>query len=79
VSTCQFADGALNGTTLVHSFFEPLSLLITPSLLQKLVILTNHDGAMRLSGGHTGGAQWTAATMVAPFKAKGDLLSLSLR
>jgi hypothetical protein len=38
-------------------FFELLSLLIATSLLQKLVVLTYHDGAMRLFSGYTVRAQ----------------------
>ena len=40
------------------------SLLIATSLLQKLVVLTYHDRAMRLFGGYTVRAQWTVAAMV---------------
>jgi hypothetical protein len=52
-------------------------LLIAPPLLQKLVTLTDHDRTMRLSGRHTARAQRTAATMVAPFKAKSHFLIFS--
>ena len=52
MSARQFADGPLNRAALVHPFFERLGLLIAPPLLQKLVMLTYYDGAMRLLGGH---------------------------
>jgi hypothetical protein len=53
MSARQFADGALNHAVLVHPFFELLGLLIAPPLLQKLVMLTYYDGAMRLLGAGT--------------------------
>ena len=53
MSARQFADGALDRTALVHPLFELLGLLIAPPLLQKPVVLTYHDGAMRLFGRHT--------------------------
>ena len=78
MSARQFTDGALNGTALVHALFERFSFLIAPAFLQKLVMLTNDDRAMRLAGGHAVRAQGTAAAMVAPFKAKSYFLPIGL-
>jgi hypothetical protein len=53
VSARQFADRAFDRITLLHPLLELRTLLVAAPLLQKLVILTDHDGAMRLSGGNT--------------------------
>ncbi|HXO98248.1 MAG TPA: hypothetical protein VN857_16780, partial [Chthoniobacterales bacterium] len=76
MSTRQFADSAFDRVALLPPFFELFSLLVAAPLLQKVVILTYHDGVMRLSGGHTLRAQWTAPTMVTPFEAKTHFLTL---
>jgi hypothetical protein len=44
-------DSAFDRVALLHSFFELFSLLIPAPLLQKVVILIYHNGAMKLSGG----------------------------
>ena len=76
MSASQFADRAFDSIALLHPLLELRALLVAPPLLQKLVILTDHDGAMRLSGGHTLCAQQTVATMVTPFQAKTNFLTL---
>ena len=43
--------------------------------VQKLVVLTYHDGAMRLFSGNTVRAQWTVAAMVTPLEAKAHFLT----
>src|SRR5258708_67613 len=73
MSSRQFSDGAFDRITLLHLFFKLLGLLIAASLLQKVVMLTYHDGAMNLSGGHPLRAQWTAPTMVTPFRSDNSL------
>jgi len=74
VSTRQFADSAFDCAALPHSLFERFSLLLATSLLQKVVMLTDYNGAMRLSGGHTLRAQRAAPTMVTPLEAKAHFL-----
>ena len=56
--------------------FKLLALLFAAPLLQKVVILTYHDGSVSLSGGHTLRAQRTASTMVTPFEAITNFLTL---
>jgi len=60
----------------VHALFKLLAWLFAAPLLQKVVILTYHDGSVRLSGGHTLRAQRTASTMVTPFEAITNFLTL---
>jgi len=75
VSTCQFTDRAFDGVALLHPFFERFSLLLAPPLLQKLVMLTDYDGAMRLVSWHTLRAQRTTSAMGTPLEAVNDLAS----
>ena len=75
MSPGQLADGAFDCAALLHPLFEGFSLLLPPSLLQKVVMMPNYNGAVRLSGGHTLRAQWTAATMIAPLETKTHFLT----
>jgi len=57
LSARQFADSVFDRITLMHPSFELFSLLVAAPLLQKVVKLTYHDSALRLSGGHALRAQ----------------------
>jgi hypothetical protein len=48
-------------------------------LPQKLVVLADHDGAMRLSSGNTLRTQGRAPAMITPFKTKAHFLPFSFR
>jgi hypothetical protein len=75
VSAREFADSAFDCAALLHPLFERISLLLAASMLQKVVMLTGYNGAMRLSDGHTLRAQPAAPTMVTPLEAKAHVLT----